>query len=34
MIYRMKKKDEGSYALEEHRHVGYMKPQKQMEFLA
>ncbi|KAA0711478.1 Syndecan-1 [Triplophysa tibetana] len=34
MIYRMKKKDEGSYALEEHRHDGYMKPQKQVEFLA
>lgn len=34
LIYRMKKKDEGSYALEEHTHVGYQKPQRQMEFLA
>ncbi|XP_017332199.1 syndecan-1 [Ictalurus punctatus] len=36
MVYRMKKKDEGSYALDEHKHPngGYQKPQKQEEFLA
>ncbi|XP_053366309.1 syndecan-3-like isoform X2 [Clarias gariepinus] len=36
MVYRMKKKDEGSYSLDEHKHPngGYQKPQKQEEFLA
>ncbi|MBN3313736.1 SDC1 protein, partial [Atractosteus spatula] len=36
MVYRMKKKDEGSYALDEQKHSngGYQKPQKQEEFLA
>lgn len=36
MVYRMKKKDEGSYALDEHKHPngGYQKPQRQEEFLA
>ncbi|XP_051502254.1 syndecan-1-like [Myxocyprinus asiaticus] len=35
MIYRMKKKDEGSYALEEHKPPkGYQKPHKQVEFFA
>ncbi|XP_052010108.1 syndecan-1-like [Xyrauchen texanus] len=35
MIYRMKKKDEGSYELEEHKHPkGYQKPHKQVEFFA
>ncbi|XP_030634563.1 syndecan-1-like [Chanos chanos] len=36
MIYRMKKKDEGSYALDEHKPAngGYQKPQRQEEFLA
>ncbi|RXM27948.1 Syndecan-1 [Acipenser ruthenus] len=36
MVYRMKKKDEGSYALDDQKHSngGYQKPQKQEEFLA
>ncbi|XP_029451838.1 syndecan-1 [Rhinatrema bivittatum] len=36
MLYRMKKKDEGSYSLEEPKHSngGYQKPQKQEEFYA
>ncbi|KAG9336863.1 hypothetical protein JZ751_003211 [Albula glossodonta] len=35
MVYRMKKKDEGSYALDEQKHPnGYQKPQRQEEFLA
>ncbi|XP_048830202.1 syndecan-1-like isoform X2 [Brienomyrus brachyistius] len=36
MVYRMKKKDEGSYSLDEHSHpnVGYQRPQGQEEFLA
>ncbi|XP_062863593.1 syndecan-1-like [Trichomycterus rosablanca] len=36
MVYRMKKKDEGSYSLDEHKHPngGYQKPQRQEEFLA
>ncbi|MBN3296568.1 SDC1 protein, partial [Amia calva] len=36
MVYRMKKKDEGSYALDEQKHSngGYQKPTKQEEFLA
>ncbi|XP_041105773.1 syndecan-1-like [Polyodon spathula] len=36
MVYRMKKKDEGSYALDDQKHAngGYQKPQKQEEFLA
>ncbi|KAK1793219.1 hypothetical protein P4O66_011620 [Electrophorus voltai] len=36
MVYRMKKKDEGSYALDEHKQPngGYCKPQRQEEFLA
>lgn len=36
MVYRMKKKDEGSYSLDEHKpsNGGYQKPQRQEEFLA
>ncbi|KAL7872966.1 hypothetical protein AOLI_G00120370 [Acnodon oligacanthus] len=36
MVYRMKKKDEGSYSLDEHKHPngGYQKPVAQEEFLA
>ncbi|KAG7466034.1 hypothetical protein MATL_G00160560 [Megalops atlanticus] len=36
MVYRMKKKDEGSYSLDEQKHSngGYQKPQRQEEFLA
>ncbi|XP_072555499.1 uncharacterized protein [Paramormyrops kingsleyae] len=36
MVYRMKKKDEGSYSLDEHNHpnVSYQRPQAQEEFLA
>ncbi|MBN3277419.1 SDC1 protein, partial [Polyodon spathula] len=34
MVYRMKKKDEGSYALDDQKNGGYRKPQKQEEFLA
>ncbi|XP_028653236.1 syndecan-1-like [Erpetoichthys calabaricus] len=36
MVYRMKKKDEGSYALDDPKHSngGYQKPHKQEEFLA
>ncbi|KAJ8387950.1 hypothetical protein AAFF_G00148840 [Aldrovandia affinis] len=36
MVYRMKKKDEGSYALDEQKHPngGYQKAQRQEEFLA
>nr|XP_033795049.1 syndecan-1 [Geotrypetes seraphini] len=36
MLYRMKKKDEGSYSLEEPKHSngGYQKPHKQEEFYA
>ncbi|XP_066530990.1 syndecan-2-like isoform X2 [Hoplias malabaricus] len=35
MIYRMKKKDEGSYSLDDHKpHGGYQKPVAQEEFLA
>ncbi|XP_028848201.1 syndecan-2-like [Denticeps clupeoides] len=36
MVYRMKKKDEGSYALDEQKQPngGYQKPQRQEEFLA
>uniref|UniRef100_A0A8C9WAX2 Syndecan n=1 Tax=Scleropages formosus TaxID=113540 RepID=A0A8C9WAX2_SCLFO len=36
MVYRMKKKDEGSYSLDEQKHPnsGYQKPHKQEEFLA
>ncbi|KAK3563793.1 hypothetical protein QTP86_034524 [Hemibagrus guttatus] len=36
MVYRMKKKDEGSYSLDENKHPsgGYQKPLKQEEFLA
>ncbi|KAJ8333043.1 hypothetical protein SKAU_G00419390 [Synaphobranchus kaupii] len=36
MVYRMKKKDEGSYALDEHKHPngGYQKARRQEEFLA
>lgn len=36
MLYRMKKKDEGSYSLDEPKQSngGYQKPQKQEEFYA
>ncbi|KAK1170330.1 syndecan-1-like [Acipenser oxyrinchus oxyrinchus] len=36
MVYRMKKKDEGSYSLDDQKNSngGYQKPQKQEEFLA
>ena len=36
MVYRMKKKDEGSYALDEHKpsNGGYQKAKRQEEFLA
>ncbi|XP_072545248.1 uncharacterized protein [Salminus brasiliensis] len=36
MVYRMKKKDEGSYSLDEHKHPngGYQRPVAQDEFLA
>ncbi|KAL7862309.1 hypothetical protein SRHO_G00137500 [Serrasalmus rhombeus] len=36
MVYRMKKKDEGSYSLDEHKHPngGYQRPVAQEEFLA
>ncbi|XP_017546303.1 syndecan-1 isoform X2 [Pygocentrus nattereri] len=36
MVYRMKKKDEGSYSLDEHKHPngGYQRPMAQEEFLA
>uniref|UniRef100_A0AAY4AJD2 Syndecan n=1 Tax=Denticeps clupeoides TaxID=299321 RepID=A0AAY4AJD2_9TELE len=36
MVYRMKKKDEGSYALDEQKQPngGYQKPHRQEEFLA